>query len=379
VASSEGLLNFGVSLPGRGPLAERDVLLEIATEAERLRYDSVFVSDHVVLPVSSARSTYPYSPTRQLPGGAAQNYLEPLALLAFLAHATRRIRLGTSVLVVPYRNPILAAKMLATIDVLSGGRVILGAGVGWLVEEFEALAAEPFEARGRVTDEYLTLMRRAWTTDPVSFDGRYYTLKDVHVMPKPRQPGGIPVWIGGHTEAALRRTAVLGDAWHPIGLRPPALLHPDEYAASVRKLHEYAKEAKRNSEDITLTFRVPMRVHPKGAKSAGGDRPLFQGTAAEVIGDVNTYAALGVTHFVFDPTSADVRDTIANYERFVADVRPRLRSAEAAPARGGRPATAGARGASTHGTARPATAHGARGTTARGTRPRGRPRGRGRR
>ena len=355
------------------------MLLEITTEAERLRYDSAFVSDHVVLPVSSARSTYPYSPTRQLPGGAAQNYLEPLALLAFLAHATRRIRLGTSVLVVPYRNPLLAAKMLATIDVLSGGRLILGAGVGWLVEEFEALAAEPFEARGRVTDEYLTLMRRAWTMDPVSFDGRYYTVKDVHLMPKPRQSGGVPIWIGGHTEAALRRTAVLGDAWHPIGLRPPALLHPDEYAASVEKLHEYAQEAKRNPEDITLTFRVPMRVQPKGAKSAGGDRPLFQGTAAELIDDVNAYAALGVTHFIFDPTSADVRDTVANYERFAADVRPRLRAAEPAAARAARGATAGGRGASAHGTARPATARGARGASARAASARGRARGRGRR
>jgi len=331
--SAEGLLDFGVSLPGRGPLAEPDLLLKIATQAERLGYDSVFVSDHVVLPVSSARSTYPYSPTRQLPGGAAQNYLEPLALLSFLAHATRRIRLGTSVLVVPYRNPLLAAKMLATIDVLAGGRLILGAGVGWLVEEFEALAAEPFEARGRVTDEYLTLMRRAWTTDPVSFDGRYYTIKDVHVMPKPRQRGGIPIWIGGHTEAALRRTATLGNAWHPIGLRPPALLHPDEYAANVRRLHAYAKEAGRNPDDITLTLRVPMRVQPSRAKAPGGDRPLFQGTAAEVLGDVSAYAALGVTHFIFDPTSGDPRETLATYERFAADVRPRLRAARTEAAR----------------------------------------------
>jgi probable F420-dependent oxidoreductase len=340
--------------------------LKIAIDAERLRYDSAFVSDHVVLPVSSARSTYPYSPTRQLPGGAAQNYLEPLALLAFLAHATQRIRLGTSVLVVPYRNPLLAAKMLATVDVLSGGRLILGAGVGWLVEEFEALATEPFEARGRVTDEYLTLMRRAWTTDPVSFDGRYYTIKDVHVMPKPRQRAGIPIWIGGHTEAALRRTAALGNAWHPIGLRPPALLHPEEYAASVRTLRAYAKEAGRDPDEITLTFRVPMRVQPTRAKAAGGDRPLFQGTATEVLGDVSTYAALGVTHFIFDPTSADVRETLANYERFAADVRPRLRAAEpAAPrARAGRAATPRGGGA----TARDANARGSGRPSARGAR-----------
>jgi probable F420-dependent oxidoreductase len=318
-------VEFGVALPGRGPLATPELLLKIATRAEHLRYDSVFVTDHVVLPVSAARSTYPYSPTRQLPGGAAQDYLEPLTMLGWFAHATRRVRLGTSVLVIPYRNPLVTAKMLATADLLSGGRVILGAGVGWLVEEFEALRAEPFEERGRVTDEYLGLMRQTWTTDPVTFQGRYYTVKDVHALPKPRQPNGIPIWIGGHTDAALRRAATLGDAWHPIGLRPPALLYPGEYAAKVRQLHAYAKAAGRRPAAIALTLRVPMQVRPARTKDPGGDRPLFQGTAAQVLADVKTYAALGVTHFVFDSTSVDVKGVIANYERFASDVRPKLR------------------------------------------------------
>src|SRR5262249_20783396 len=147
-----------------------------------------------------------------------QDYLEPLAMMAYLARATSRIRLGTSVLVVPYRHPLLVAKMLATIDVLSKGRVILGAGVGWLREEFEAVGAPAFEARGTVTDEALGLMRAAWTTDPVSFHGRHYKVDEIHALPKPVQRGGIPVWIGGHTEAALQRTGRLGNGWHPIGL-----------------------------------------------------------------------------------------------------------------------------------------------------------------
>ncbi|MGH7278228.1 MAG: LLM class F420-dependent oxidoreductase [Candidatus Rokuibacteriota bacterium] len=326
-------MEFGVALPGRGPLARPELLLQIATRAEQLRYDSVFVTDHVVLPVSAARSTYPYSPTRQLPGGAAQDYLEPLSMLAWFAHATRRVALGTSVLVIPYRNPLVTAKMLATVDVLSGGRVILGAGVGWLVEEFEALRTEPFEARGRVTDEYLRLMRQTWTTDPVRFQGRYYSLEAVHALPKPRQRDGIPIWIGGHTDAALRRVATLGDAWHPIGLRPPALLHPDEYGAKVKQIHAYAKEAGRDPRHIALTFRVPMDVRSPRAKAPAGDRPLFRGTADEVAGDVRTYAALGVTHFVFDPTSQDVADVLATYERFAREVRPKL----------GRRASSGAR------------------------------------
>jgi probable F420-dependent oxidoreductase len=317
-------VEFGVSLPGRGPLAGLDVVLKIAEKADALRYGSLFVTDHVVMPVSSAKSTYPYTTSGQFPGGLAQDYLEPLVVLSHLAHATKRPRLGVSVLVVPYRNPLLAAKMLATVDVLSKGRVVLGAGVGWLREEFEALGAPPFEERGRVTDEYIKLMRAAWTTDPVTFDGKYYPVRDVHVLPKPVQRPAIPVWIGGHTEAALRRAGTLGDGWHPIGMRPPALLTPDEYAAKVKHVHDAARRAGRDPKSITLTIRVPMEVRAKNAKAAAGDRPLFQGTADEVSADIRRYQALGVSHFVFDHTVQEARAVLTNMERFANDVRPKL-------------------------------------------------------
>src|SRR3989304_4390958 len=164
------------------------------------------------------------SPARRLsPGGSAQDYLEPLTLMSYRAAATKKIRLGTSVLIVPYRNPLVAAKMLATLDVLSGGRIILGAGVGWLPEGVAALGAPPFGERGRVTDEYIRLMRECWTKDRIDFQGAYYRVSDIVFLPKPVQKPAIPIWIGGHTEGALRRAGELGDGWHPIGLRPPAL------------------------------------------------------------------------------------------------------------------------------------------------------------
>ncbi|MBI2216211.1 MAG: LLM class F420-dependent oxidoreductase [Candidatus Rokubacteria bacterium] len=319
-------MEFGIALRGRGPLAKPDVLLRMAAKAEALRYDSVFVTDHVVLPASSARSTYPYSPTGQFPGGAQQEYLEPLVLLGWLAHATRRIRLGTSVLVVPYRNPLLTAKMLATLDTLARGRLILGVGVGWLAEEFEALAAPAFAERGAVTDEYVALMRAAWTEDPVSFEGRHYRVKDVHVLPKPAQPHGIPVWIGGHSDAAVKRAGRLGDGWHPIGGRPPAVLDPDEYAGKVDLLRRAAREAGRRPDRVTLSLRIPMQVRSPRAKALAGDRPHFQGTAAEVRGDVERYAALGVTHFVFDAIEEDLPGVLTNIARFAEDVRPRVRA-----------------------------------------------------
>jgi probable F420-dependent oxidoreductase len=319
-------VEFGIALRGRGPLAKPDVLLKMAARAEALRYHSLFVTDHVVLPASSARSTYPYSPTGQFPGGSQQEYLEPLVVLGWLAHATRRIRLGTSVLVVPYRNPLVAAKMLATLDVLAQGRVILGVGAGWFAEEFEALQAPPFEARGTVTDEYLRLMRTAWTEDPVTFAGRHYRVKEVHVLPKPVQSAGIPVWVGGHSDAAVRRAARHGDGWHPIGGRPPAVLAPDDYAGKVELLRRTAREAGRDPEAVTLSLRVPMQVRSPRAKALAGDRPLFQGTAAEVRADVERYAALGVSHLVFDAIEEDVAAVLANLARFAEDVRPKLRA-----------------------------------------------------
>ena len=322
-------MEFGISLPGRGPLAKPDQVLSIAAKADALGYASIFVTDHVVLPASMARSVYPYSATGQLPGGAAQDYLEPLAMLGCLARATKRARLGTSVLVIPYRHPLVTAKILATVDQLSGGRVILGAGVGWLREEFEALGAPPFEERGAVTDEYLRFMRATWTTDPVSFTGRYVSVHGVHALPKPAQPAGIPIWIGGHTDAAVRRAATLGDGWHPIALRPPGLLFPDEYATRARQIQAWAKDAGRDPHAVTLTVRVPMEVRSKRLAPPAGDRPFFQGTADQVVADIRTYAAAGVTHFVFDHTHQDLRALLENLERFAHEVRPKIEARRA--------------------------------------------------
>jgi len=315
-------MHFGFSLPGRGPLARPDALVKLAEKADALRYSSLFVTDHVVIP-TSYRSTYPYSPSGRTSGDWSQGYLEPLALMGVLAGMTSRVRLGTSVLVIPYRNPVVTAKMLATLDVMSHGRVILGAGVGWLREEFEALSSPPFERRGAVTDEYLRLMRECWTAEPVAWKGEQYRMGEVSVLPKPVQARGIPIWTGGHTDAALRRTGELADGWHPIGLRPPAILHPEEYAEKVAVIHGWARKAGRDPDAITLSFRAPLELLGPRAKPPAGDRELFRGTAPEVIRDIKAYQAVGVSHFVFDPTAPDVRGQLAMIERFAAEVRPK--------------------------------------------------------
>jgi len=315
-------MHFGISLPGRGPLATPDALVKLAEKADALRFSSLFVTDHVVIPTSYS-SPYPYSPTGKFAGDWTNGYLEPLALMSFLGGVTTRIRLGTSVLVIPYRNPVVTAKMLATLDVMCGGRVILGAGVGWLKEEFEVLGAPSYAERGKVTDEYLRLMRACWTQEPAEFNGPHYRLPPVSALPKPKQKNGIPIWTGGHTDAALRRAGELADGWHPIGMRAPAMLYQAEYAERAAIVHGWARKAGRDPKSITLSFRVPLDLVPKRAKPAGGDRLLFRGTAAEVIEDIRSYQALGVTHFVFDLAPQDLRGALGLIDRFAEDVRPK--------------------------------------------------------
>jgi probable F420-dependent oxidoreductase len=290
----------------------------------------VTVSDHIVLPTKSS-APYPYSPSGEFPGGARQDYLEPLILMAWLLAATRRIRVGTSVLVVPYRNPVVTAKQLATLDALSGGRVIVGCGVGWWPEEFQALAAPPFGERGAVTDEYIRVMKDLWTRDDPGFTGKYYQVSDVTLLPKPVQRPHPPIWIGGHTGAALRRAGELGDGWHPIGLRAPAGLTPAEYAEKAQQVRAYAARAGRRSEAILLTLRAPLEIWPsrrsRSAKPAGGTvlqgSPL-RGPAEKVAGDIRAYRRAGVQFFIFDFTEQDPRAMVETMEHFATEVRPKV-------------------------------------------------------
>ncbi|MFQ5895329.1 MAG: LLM class F420-dependent oxidoreductase [Nitrospinota bacterium] len=282
---------MGVSLPVRGPLANRESLRELAREAEGAGLDSLWVSDHVVIP-QRAESPYPYSPDRRW--GVGADCLAPIPSLAFLAGATERVRLGTSVLILPYRPAILAAKQLATLDFLSGGRLILGVGAGWLREEFEALGLGTFAVRGEVTDETIRAFRALWREEAPTFQGRYVRLGgDFAFAPKPLSRPFLPIWVGGHSEAALRRAGRLGDGWHPIGMRPPAVIEPAQYAVMAREVAAYAEEAGRDPNRVLLTFRVPI------ALGVGRTGP-FTGSPEQVAEDVGEYARLGVRHFVFD-------------------------------------------------------------------------------
>jgi probable F420-dependent oxidoreductase len=208
-------VEFGANLFGVGALADPAVLAGRARLAEDLGYHSVFLADHVIVP-RTLRSRYPYSRDGSFPYDPDRDWLDPMVALGFLAGRTTRIRIGTSITVLPMRHPIVTAKQVASADHLSGGRVIFGVGVGWMAEEF-AMLGVPFGERGRRMDEYLALVKTLWTERNPSFAGRYYQVSDCAITPRPAQRPHVPIWVGGDSPAALRRAARLGDGWHSAG------------------------------------------------------------------------------------------------------------------------------------------------------------------
>lgn len=207
-------MKFGMMLPTLGPLASGPHALEaqlaIAQKAEALGFDSLWVPDHVVIP-TTIKSRYPYNDSGRFPMPPEQGFLEPIAALGFLAGVTKRVRLGTWVLVLPHRNPIVTAKTFASLDVLSGGRIMLGAGIGWMEEEITLLGA-PFKKRGALSDEYLRAMKELWTNPDPQFEGQFVRFSGIKCEPKPLQKP-LPVWIGGHSARAMRRVVEFGDGW----------------------------------------------------------------------------------------------------------------------------------------------------------------------
>jgi probable F420-dependent oxidoreductase len=319
-------LELGFHLPCRGPLARVDVLTRLARAADALGYSVISISDHVVLPKTSS-APYPYDHSGAFPGGAQQPFIEPIPLAAWLLAITKRVRVAISVLVVPYRNPVVTAKQLATMDAMSGGRLIVGVGVGWWPEEFEAVAAPPFTERGAVTDEYINLMKALWTQSDPRFDGKYYRIGGVTMFPKPAQKPHPPIWVGGHTEPALRRTAVLGDAWHPIGLRGPAGLAPEELAEKLARIRTLARAAGRDPSAIRVAFRGPIDLWPtRGRPPAGptGEDRLLAGPPAKVVSDLRAYEAAGANTVIFDFPRPDPAAMVALMRRVAREVRPRL-------------------------------------------------------
>jgi len=311
------MVTFGCQLPTRE--ATPETLRLQAQYAEDLGFDTVWVIDHIVIP-RRVRSVYPYAADGVSTFIPDQPLLEPLAALNFLAGCTHRVRLGTSVLIIPYRPPLLTAKQLATLDVLSGGRLILGAGAGWMEEEFQALGLDTFARRGAVTDEYLRLFKALWTEETPVFHGEYVQVADLGFAPKPVQKPHPPIWIGGHTFPALRRAARFGDGWLPLGNLPPAVFTPTALREQIALLRELTRSAGRPEGAVTVSFAGAVSF---GAVADADRRPLG-GQPEQIAADLCAYRDAGVSDFLlmFTHLQSGVADRLKAMERFVRDVLP---------------------------------------------------------
>lgn len=299
-----------------GPTASPERLRTLAQLAEKLGFDSVWFPDHIIIP-RTVHSHYPYAADGASPFAPDEPFYEPLSVLNFLAGCTQRVRLGTHVLIIPYRDPILTAKILATIDVLSGGRLTLGAGVGWMEEEFTGLGLATYRQRGAVTNEYLQIFKELWKNTAPNFDGKFCKVADVGFEPKPVQKPHPPIWIGGHSTAALRRAARLGDGWMPIGLRPATLLLPAELEGKVAELRQYIREAGRPVEDVTISFTAPVIISATGSNN----RSPLQGRPDEIAEDFRRFRSIGVSNFnVNVPAEASAQSEFI--EQFAKEVMP---------------------------------------------------------
>jgi probable F420-dependent oxidoreductase len=309
-------MQFGAVTGNFGTFGEDpgvDGCLAVADAAERLGYDSVWVHDHVIMP-SDVTSTYLYNDTGASPFRTDQYIYDPLAVMAAIGARTSRVGIGTSVLIVPYRNPLVLAKALSTIDRISHGRVILGIGVGWMAEEFEALGiADLWADRGRVTDEYMAVCVDLWTQDgPSSFHGRWVDYDDVGANPLPVQRPHIPIWVGGKTPAAVRRVARYGTGYHTIGSTPAQL------ADEVTAVHAEMERSGRDPGELVVSMLAAF---------------LSTSGRQELIDALGEYEQAGLHHLVGIPwvtpvalgdlsTHDRLTVTLENLEQFAAEVLP---------------------------------------------------------
>jgi probable F420-dependent oxidoreductase len=307
-------MKFGVFLPISGRAAS-GVLMDAARRAEALGYASVWAADRIVTPWQ-IDTPYPYSADRRFIVPPDLPFLEPLTCLAYLAGGTEQIALGMSVLVLPYRHPLHWAKIATTIDHLAGGRLILGVGVGWMAEEFDALGSN-FQDRGAVADEQLEIVTRLWREDKPSFAGRYYRFREIGFSPKPLQRPRLPIWVGGEGSRAQRRAARYGDAWFPYFVR----ITPAELAVRFDNVRRWAREAGRDPERIQLACCLPIELTPRAVPQ---EDDHLRGSPEQLALALRAYERIGVEHIALQfmvPRWPERREQI---ERFGQEVMPAL-------------------------------------------------------
>jgi probable F420-dependent oxidoreductase len=284
-------MKFGVMFANVGPFGQAEGLTHLAQTAERVGFESLWTVEHVVVP-KGYQSPYPYAPTGKMPGPEESPIPDPLVWLSYAAAVTKKIRLGTGILILPQRHPVYVAKEVATLDQLSGGRAILGIGIGWLREEFQVLGI-PFEERMARTDESIQALRSLWKDGPSTFDGAHYRWAPLESNPKPRQRPGVPIVVGGHTPGAARRAAHLGDGFFPA--------RPDNLVELIRILRDECGKIGRDPAEVEITT---------------GSLPTLD--------EVKRLQDLGVARFVVGPPGFTPDDVTRGFEKIGSELIAKL-------------------------------------------------------
>jgi probable F420-dependent oxidoreductase len=289
-------MQIGISLQNNQGVEDVQSIIQLARRAEELGFASVWVHDHVFNAAHVFRRI------------GRKPYYEPLTLLSYVAACTQRVGLGTSVLVLPYHNPLRLAKTAATLDVLSGGRLILGVGVGGVPQESEALGS-PYAERGAITDEAIAIMQELWTKEDPSFAGKYYRFSGMPFSPKPLQQPHIPILIGGNSRAAIRRAVRLGNGWHPFAISLETLRE------GIHSLREHAQQSGRDVTEIPVSFSIPLG-HPTARGDALGT------DSKEIVEKIQAFANLGVQTLVITGNTGNIAETLPALDMLAREVLP---------------------------------------------------------
>ena len=282
------MTQFGVTIPNNWGVSDPHEVLSLGPEAEQLGYDSIWVMDHLF------NAGYIKERLEDRP------YYHPMAMLSYMSATTSRVMLGTSVLVLPYHNPVELAKYAATLDQMSGGRVTLGVGAGAMTEEFEALGI-PMRERGSLTNESIAIMKELWTNHSPEYHSRRWEFSDLRFSPKPVQQPHIPLWIGGSSAGALRRTARVGDGWHPTGLSP------EDFAIGKSEVPALAEAAGRDPSAIKSSARIEVEVHGEPSSQRAASRSRLPGDDPGAMrAGIEAYREAGVEHMLLALNSGDI-------------------------------------------------------------------------
>ncbi len=312
-------MDFGLHVGTRGPGATPEGLQAIAGQCEASGYATLGFNDHVVT-ANAVDSQYPYSESGIWPAADTGTCLEQLMTIAFVAGVTERIRLLTSVMVLPHRAPVLAAKMLATADVLSKGRLTVGVGIGWMAEEMAALQSPPYDQRAPASEDYISAFQALWTQDVAAYDGDFVSFEKVLFDPKPVQRPHPPIWVGGEGKPARRRAGQLGGGWYPVIANPRLMLDtPAAYGDALDDVKRQAEAAGRDPATVDTAMFVPW--YSLG-EAADDERRPFTGSADQIADDARAYRDTGLNHLIIGFESDDLQDSLDRIEAFAKDVVP---------------------------------------------------------